>query len=442
MEIGDKLILDIIDINTEGRGVAKKDRLIFFVEGAILNERLEAKIVGKKKNFYQAKKIKTVETSPYLEDARCPYADICDGCNFQNIEYERQKKYKKDLVIATINKIAREDLEDIDFIGAENRYGYRNKLELKVDYRGQISYFSRSSNSHIAIDKCIIADDKINDLLVIVQDAIREYGLRGYDNKKDLGLIKNIIVRATSLGESMLVFVMSQEGFKDKDNFYDYINKKAEITSIYQTVNNRKNNYKIGKKLELISGKDKISDKIKDRYFYLSPRSFFQVNTKMTEKLYRRAFDYVKETNPINVIDLYSGTGTTSILLAKEVEKIDSVEIVADAVKDARRNAKINSIDNINWINDAAENVIGDLDINDRRSTVLFDPPRKGLDPKIIDVLGESSIDSIVYISCNPATLARDIYGLKGHGFKLDKVAGVDMFVNTLHVETVVLMTR
>lgn len=433
------LELDIIDITNEGNGVGKDERLTYFVEGAKIGERVLAKAKEYKKNFALAKKIETIEPSPFLEPAKCIYANICDGCQFQDINYKKQIDLKKNSIINSINRIARENIEDIDFQAFEQRYNYRNKVELKVDLFGNISYFSRKTNDNVAIKECIIANEKINQIIEVLQEAIYDLELRGFDNRRNQGFIKNIMIRATSIGESMVVMVLAQE--KNLDQFISILEKSGLIDSFYTSINSKRNNYKI-LRTKLIFGKEKIKEKMGDKEFLISPKSFFQVNTKQAYNIYLDAKKIIEDKKTDNIIDLYSGISTTSIILSDIAKKIISVEIVEDAVKDGKENAQLNSVKNIEFIQDDAGKAIDKINLEVENPLLLVDPPRKGLDPNIIFKIGKSNINNIVYISCNPATLARDIKAFKEHGFKIEYIKGYDMFVNTLHVECLVLLSK
>jgi len=434
-----RIELEIIDITTEGKGVGKHEQLTYFVDGAQIGQKVLAEVTNYKKNFAEAKAIEVLEESPYHQSPLCPYANICDGCNFQDINYEKQIYIKKANIINSINRIARESLQEIEFESYPKRYAYRNKVELKVDSFGHLSYFSRKTNDNVAIEKCIIANDKINQIISTLQASILEHEYRGYNARKNYGFIKNVIIRSTSLNESMLIMVLNEE--KNIDDLTQDLKDSGLIDSFYISTNSTKNNYRI-KKARLVFGKEKIKEQMGDKTFLISPRSFFQVNTEQAYKIYLDAKSHIINSKADNIIDLYSGISTTSIILSDTAKKIVSVELIDDAVKDGKENAILNKVDNIEFISDAAEKAIDNLDLDLSNTVLLVDPPRKGLDQNIIFKIGKSNINKIVYISCNPATLARDIKAFKEYGFKLENVKGYDMFVNTLHVEALALLSR
>lgn len=431
--------LHITDITNEGNGVGKHDQLTYFVENAILGEMLEAEVLEYKKNFAIARKVKTIKESPFYENPKCIYANICDGCDFQNINYPAQVEYKKNKIINNLNRIAYENLEDINFIEANQRYHYRNKIELKVDIYGSLSYFSRKTNDNVAIKECIIANKKINQVMATIQEQINNYELTGYDARKNKGLLKNIMIRSTSIGQTMVAIVIARE--ENLTQFTLALQSTGLIDSLYISVNKKKNHYKLQKTTKVF-GDDKILEQMGDKKFLISPKSFFQVNTFMAYQIYLLAQNHIKNLKPSTIIDLYSGISTTSIILSEEADLIISVELLEQAIEDAKENAKLNNSNNIEWHAMPAEKAIDKINLNTQNSITLFDPPRKGLDENIINKIGQSNINDLIYISCNPSTLARDIKRLKEYGFILKDITGIDMFVNTLHVETVVLMSR
>ena len=430
--------LEIIDLDDKGRGVAKKDGIIYFVENAILGETLLANIYKKKKSFYNAIKIETIKESPFLiEDIG--EENLCGVYELYNIDYKKQIEYKKNTIINSINRIADERLTDIDVIEAINKNGYRNKLELKVSETGKLAYFKRNSYDLIEINDCMMNTKEIQKLVKKLQIIITELNIPGYNPVDNTGVLKNIIIRSTSIGETMLIIVFNQEYNFEK--FYKRIEDEKIVDSFYVSRNNTKNNYKI-KDLIHISGKDKIKEILGEHQFLISPRAFMQVNKEVSYKIYLKAREYVEKINPNILVDLYSGISTTSIILSDLVEKVVSVEINTDAINDAKENALINGINNIDWINKPAEIAIDEISLNENKTMALFDPPRRGLDENIINKIGQSNISSIVYISCNVGTLARDIKRFKQFGFKLKEVTLFDQFVNTIESETVILLVR
>lgn len=435
----EKIELKIIDLDDNGRGVAKEKDLIYFVENAKLGETLIAEVIKEKKSFKIAKKIKTIVKSPFLEDINIKEKQLCGVFDLYDIFYDKQVEFKKNNIINTINRISNENLKSINFINADKRFEYRNKVELKLSQDGIVSSFSRNSNSFLPSEDCVMVTNEINLAIKKLQELFYIYKIEGYDPVNDLGYLKNIIIRSTSIGETMCIFVINKN--KNLIDFYQKLENEKIFDSLYITVNTKKSDYKI-KDLVHVFGKTKIEENMGGFKFKISPKAFFQVNTNMAYKMYMIAKSYVEIIKPDQIIDLYSGVSTTSIILSSLANKIISVEINEDAVKDAKENALLNGINNIEWYAMSAEKAIEKIDLKKNNSMALFDPPRRGLDEKIITKIGNSYINNVVYISCNLSTLARDIKKFKEYGFALKEVTGVDQFVNTVEIETIVLLQR
>lgn len=435
----EKIELDIIDLDDNGRGVAKKDGIIYFVEDAKYGELIEAEIIKQKKNFIEARKLNTLKKSKYIVDTNITENNLCGVYELYDIDYEEQVKLKKNQIINTINRISKENLEKIEFLEAKKRVEYRNKVELKLTLDGKLAYFKRNSNEHILVDGCVMNTPEINRGAETLQSLIIKYNISGYDVESITGVIKNIIIRSTSIGELMGIIVFNEEF--DFKNFYLELEEKGIFDSFYVSRNEIPQNYKM-KELHKVFGKDKIVEQLGEFSFNISPKAFMQVNKDLSYKIYLKAKDYIKKLKPSLILDMFSGISTTSILMSDIAPKIISVELNEDAVKDGIENAMINGISNIEFIQDYAEKAIDRIDFDSENTVALFDPPRKGLDKNIITKIGESKVDNIVYISCNPATLARDILRFKEYGFKLNEVTGIDQFVNTVEVEVLVLLGR
>lgn len=435
----EKIILDILDLDDKGRGVAKKDGLVYFVDQAKLGQRVSVEVVKEKKNFCEAIIEDVIAESPYLTTDKIGEENLCGVYELYDIKYDKQVEFKKSKLINQINRIAGENLEDIKFVEADKKRGYRNKLELKVTPKGELSYFSRSSNDHVIINQCLMNTKEINDLVILLKDLLKKHNIKGYDPRTNKGILKNIIIRSTSLGDTMLILVYNEDF--DFSNFAKDLENSGKLSSLYTSKNTKARNYKM-QELKHIFGKEKIKEQLGDMVFYISAKAFMQVNKDVSYDIYMQAKEYLKSINPQLLIDLYSGISTTSILFADQVKKIVSVEINKDAVEDAKENAAENKVDNIEFINKPAEKAIEELKLNHDNTTVLFDPPRRGLDENIVDRIGKSNIENIIYISCNPASLARDIKRFKEYGYKLTDIVVYDQFVNTLEIETLVVMKR
>lgn len=436
----DKIIenLEIIDITEEGKGVAKASGRVYFVENASLGEVIDAKITKEKKNFMEAAKTRTLKQSPYFVEPICPYFDNCDGCTTMNLSYEKELELKVQMVKDKLERIGKTKVDDIDIIKCPNRKHFRNKIELKVNARGELGYYLSRSHSLVSIDKCIVAGENTNKLIPVIEEKIKEFGLKGYDRKSKSGEIKNITIRENKLGELQVTLTISKLNKKVEKLFLKLM-EEENIIEIHYSIN-KDPCYEIMKNTVLVNRKRKYKDKIENLQFNISPRSFFQTNSIMTKELYKEAVRQMNLTGEEKLLDLYCGIGSTSIYFAQYAKEVIGVEVVKDAVDDAVLNAELNEIDNVKFILGKSEDKISkylkDVDI------LVADPPRKGLDKKVIEEVSKSNIEKIMYISCNPSTLARDVALFKEIGFMIREVKLVDMFSNNLHVECVVLMSR
>lgn len=432
--------IEINDLDENARGVGRTDEgKIAFIENAKLGEVVLAKVLKEKKSFIEAIKMETISQSPFLIDNSFKESNLCGAYELYDIDYDKQVEFKKNMIINHIKRIANVDINNIDFEKAKNIYGYRNKVELKLSPEGKLSYFSRNSNQNIEIEKCIMLSDEINKVIDDLRLLIEKYHIPGYDSSSDRGVIKNIIIRSTSLGETMLIIVFKDDF--DFTGFYNDIENSKIVDSFYVSKNITRRNFKI-KDLVHIYGTKKIKEKLGNQIFFISPKAFMQVNREVSYKIYQDAKKLISSIKPDIILDMYSGISTTSIILSDIAKKIISVEINEDAVNDAKENAKINNANNIEWINKPAEIAVEDINTHSNNMLALFDPPRKGLEENIIDKMALLDINNIVYISCNSSTLARDIKRFNNYGYKLKYIKGYDQFVNTVHVETVCLLSR
>lgn len=432
--------IKINDLDDKARGVGRTEEgKIAFVKNVKLGETVLASITKEKKSFIEAEKVKTIEKSPYIINTKFNEQNLCGIYELYDIDYDKQIEYKKNTVLNNLRRIAGEDISEINVVEAEKKAGYRNKVELKVSMDGKLSYFNRSSNENIEISECLMVSENINNVIPKLQELILQNDIPGYDTKSNQGVIKNIILRSTSLGEVMLVMVFNED--YDFSNFYKQLEKINLFDSFYVSKNTKPRNYKI---LDLVHvfGNEKITEDLGGYKFKISPKAFMQVNKEVSYKIYQKAKEYIEKLNPDTIVDLYSGISTTSILMSDVAKKIISVEIVEEAVEDARENAEINGVSNIEWMNKPAEKAIKDINLQLENSIALFDPPRRGLEENIIDEIAVSKIENILYISCDSSTLARDIKRFKNYGFRLEEVTMFDQFVHTLHVEALVLMIR
>lgn len=448
-KIGDEIILDIIDINSEGQGVGKYEGFTLFINGGTLRDKVKVKIIDLKKNFGIANTIELLEKSPYRVEPKCKYFHSCDGCQLQNLNYQKQLELKQDMVKNNIKKIGNiKNVPVKKIIGMDNPYRYRNKGEFKVGKDYNIGYFKKGTHEIYPIDKCIIQNEAVDEIVELVREYMKKYKLEGYDTKTKEGIIRNIIVRITRDNKVMVIIVTKKEKLPYKNKLIDIlINKDKsnnyEITSIYQNINKKDTSIILGPKNIKLYGEGRIIDCIGEYKFFISPKSFFQVNPIQTEILYDKVVEYLNLKGHETVVDLYCGIGTIAIYISKYAKKVYGVEIVKDAIEDAKENMKLNNIDNVEFIQGKSEDMLPMLiskGIN--IDALVVDPPRKGLDKSLINSIVKANPQKIVYVSCNPSTLARDLGYLAEKGYEVKEVQPVDMFPFTTHVETIVSLQR
>ncbi|MCL2676916.1 MAG: 23S rRNA (uracil(1939)-C(5))-methyltransferase RlmD [Streptococcaceae bacterium] len=436
--------VEIIDLSHEGLGIAKIDSFIFFVENALPEERINMRItkIGKTFGFgrvehFIKKSIHRVESLD-LDYLRTGIADL------GHLQYTEQLKFKKNQVIHLLRKIAKREAVGVyDTIGMGSPLSYRNKAQVpvrEINGRLETGFFRKNSHDLIPIENFYIQNSEIDRLILFVRDLLREHGVIAYDEKRRTGLIRNLVVRRGHYsGQIMLIFVLTSKNFPKLEEIKTSICAKfPNIKSILLNVNTSNGNSILGQEMHTIFGQDYITDSMLDKTFQISARAFYQVNTEQAEKLYQIAYEYAELRNTDTIIDAYSGIGTIGLAIADEVQKVYGMEVVRQAVEDANNNAQVNNIDNANYQVGSAEEVMPEWIDNGIKPDVIFvDPPRKGLDEAFINAATATGARSIIYISCNPATFARDVVRFEEMGYQLEKVQPVDLFPQTHHIECV-----
>ena len=409
--------IKIIDILQDGRGVGKKESKVYFIEGATFGETCDIEIIKEKKNFIEARKLKTTSQSPYYTQPPCPYYYECGGCTIMDINYDTQIKLKKNLITNAIKKTCGIELDVLEIVTSEN-LSYRNKIRLQVDNEGKLSYNKKSSNDLVAIKDCKLANNHIRENLEKIQNLV--ISIVG-----NLGnIIREISIRSNSF--EILLNIYSEE----EEKLYKYLKENYKNLPYNINIINKK-------KIKTI-GKDHLIFNVKDKSFKVSRDDFYQVNDYQIENLYENARKYLEKDKKL--LDLFCGSGISSIALNDD--NIVGVEINKSAIKDAKENARRNKLKNYKFIAKNAKYIDQKFIEKEKINALTVDPPRAGLDKEIIKILTKAKIENIIYISCNPQTLARDIKRFMDSGYKLEKIKAVDMFPQTMHVETVVLMSR
>ncbi|MGO4933220.1 23S rRNA (uracil(1939)-C(5))-methyltransferase RlmD [Clostridium perfringens] len=453
VEKNKEYIFDIISQGYEGEGIAKIDnKYPIFIEGALKGEKVKVRIVKVNKNFAYGKLMEVLEASEERVNPPCAIYKRCGGCKLQHASYKAQLDFKWDRVKDCVSKIGKLDPSIVKYpLGMENPWRYRNKVQLPIGLINgevKIGFFAPRSHDIIDMESCLIQDEIGDKVVKLTREWIEKFNIRPYnvDGEYDeKGIVRHIMIRrGFTTNEVMVVLVTNGENLPHKEEFVDLMVKNIPgIKSVIQNINSKKTNVILGLESKTLWGEDTISDYIGDFRFNISPLSFFQVNPIQTEVLYGKALEYANLTGNEEVFDAYCGTGTITLFLSQKAKKVYGVEIIPQAIDNAWINAKENKVENVEFFVGESEVVIPDL-INKgvKADVVVVDPPRKGCDKKLLDAITNIDAKKIVYVSCDPSTLGRDLKVLEENGYKTLEVQPVDMFPNTAHVECVVLMSR
>ncbi|KRK79172.1 23S rRNA (uracil(1939)-C(5))-methyltransferase RlmD [Companilactobacillus nodensis] len=441
----DKLELTIEDLSYEGKGVAKVDDFTLFVDNALPGEVVNAVILKVGKSYGFAKALDIVKKSPdRVENIDNVY--VRTGiAPLSHLKYSEQLKFKQKQLQIDFQK-ARLDIDVNETLGMEDPFHYRNKAQVPVrQINGKLTsgFYRRHSHDLVPMEDYLIQDPKIDAEIKRVRDILRKYNVRGFEESKNKGQIRTIMVRrAYYTGQMMVVLVSRVRDISHYKEITADIMANPEIKSLYLNINSKTTNVILGRDMMLLAGSAYIDDEILGHTYRISPRSFYQVNPTQTQRLYKLAVDKAELTGKETVVDAYSGIGTIGLSLADKAKHVTGIEMVADAVNDAKQNAEINGIENADFIVGKTETVLNQWAKDKKKVDVLMvDPPRKGLDNSLIDSINNIKPKRIVYISCNPATLARDLK-LLSDTYEIGDATPVDMFPMTNHIESVTKLTR
>lgn len=449
IEKNQNYIVEITGMTHEGQGVGRIGGLAVFVDSALEGETVELKIIKLKKTYAVGKMVNIIKPSPHRTTPFCGSYNRCGGCNLQHMDYNAQLDFKTRLVRDSLERIG--GLKDVyihEAIGMKNPYNYRNKAQYPVafvDGRIITGFYQAHSHNVVYSKDCGIQDVLSNKVREAVGEFIEEKDISAYDELSGEGLVRHILTRVGfNTGEVMVVLVINGGSIPHADELVTSLTDKIpSVKSIYLNVNKENTNIILGRKNIKLFGEDAISDVIGGYRFLISPHSFFQVNPVQTEVLYSKALEYAALTGTETLFDLYCGTGTISLYMSAKARMVYGVEVVEEAVSDAQRNSVLNGVSNVEFIAGEVEKAVPLLyDKGIRADVVVLDPPRKGCDESLLSLLVEMQPERIVYVSCNPATLARDLKYLDGQGYKAQEAQPVDMFPWTGHVEAAILLQR
>lgn len=437
----------VLDFTHEGNGVVKVDDLAVFVEDCVIGDLVEFEIIELRKNFAIGKLLKLVEPSPDRVEYAFDVSSLGGGVPLINLKYDNQLVWKTGKVRKDLMKIAGIDIEVNQVIGMGYPFRYRNHTQVPVGIKGGrivTGYYKKGSNEIIPMVEDYLQPELGDQILSVVRDWMEELEIQPYDRTNKAGIIKHIGIRTNQSNEAMVIIVTSFTKLTELHSLVHKLVKKAPgVISVFQNINSEDGPFTYGHQYRHLVGKEKLVDYIGDLRFEISPNSFFQVNPRQVEVLYNTALEYLELTDNDLVCDIYSGIGTITLSAAKKAKRVYGIESMKAAVDNAKNNAIMNNISNVEFLEDKAEDAFPKLINNGNAiNKVILDPPRKGCDKKVIEELIKLSPERIVYVSCNSSTLARDVKLLVEGGYTLKNVQPVDMFPHTPHVECVVLMSR
>ncbi len=446
----DQVEITIEDIGAEGEGIGKYEGYTLFVKDTVMGDRALVQVMKTGKTYGYARLIKLIKPSEFRVEPRCKVAARCGGCQLQHVDYQKQLEYKENKVRNCLTRIGgfqEFNLEPIS--GMEEPYYYRNKSQFPVgrnrDGSLAIGFYAGRTHSIIDTEHCYIGSKVNVDILQFMRSFIEKYKIEPYEEDTHKGLLRHILTRVGySTGEIMVCLVINGTDLAHKEELIRGLTKIHGMKSICLNVNKEKTNVILGEKVIPLWGEPYITDRIGDIKYRISPLSFYQVNPVQTKKLYEIALDYAELHGDEVVWDLYCGIGTISLFLAQKAKQVYGVEIIPQAIEDAKINASINNIENADFFVGAAEEVLPEKykKENIYADVIVVDPPRKGCEQSLLDTILAMAPKRVVYVSCDPATLARDLKYLCEKDYKLVKVRAVDQFGHSVHVETVVLLCR
>ncbi len=440
--------IDITAVNERGEGIGRIDGKVCFVDGAVIGDRLTIDIIQQKKSYSRGCIVKINSASPFRITAPCRFSDRCGGCSVQHIDYQKQLDLKSAVVHDALQRIAGQyDYQAEPIIGMFNPYRYRNKALLPaatINGKLRLGLYQKGSHQLVSIDDCLIQDSICGSIIDIVEAWAEQYHITAYNEKTGSGQLRHIMIRSTNYGEQMIGIITKTEKVAQLDALIaQLVARHSSIVSIVHNINEQKSNRILGNKYKTLYGKATIIDNIGDIDYELSMASFFQVNGRQTIKLFNKAIDLAGLTGEQIVWDIYCGAGSITLQLAKRAKWVYGNEIVPQAIINAKANAARNKITNVTFIEGAAEAIVPTwLQKYPQPEIVFLDPPRKGSDQKVLAAIVAIAPQKIVYVSCKPSTLARDIKYLTENGYVLKTAVPVDMFAHSMNVETIALLIK
>ena len=441
-------LMEITDIGNEGEGIGKIDGFTVFVKDALPGEKIKVRITKVNKSFAFGRLMEIIEPSEYRVEPECPVYKRCGGCSLQHLSYDEQLKFKTKKVKDVLERIGGFENADVnDAVGMENPFHYRNKAQFPVreGKNGvEIGFYAPRSHNVIDIDSCLIQHPLNDKIIRLIREFINEENISVYNENTGKGLIRHIVTRIGYVTKEVLIcIVINGKSIPKKEKLIKKLSEVEGLKGIVLNINTKNTNVILSRETKVLWGQGFITDYIGDVKFEISINSFYQVNPVQTKILYSKALELAGLTGNENVFDIYCGIGTISLFLAKKAKKVIGVEIVEQAIEDAKRNAEINGITNAEFIAGSAEEVIPKLYKEGiTADVVVVDPPRKGCDEAVLDTIIKMQPEKVVYVSCDPSTFARDLKILCSNGYEKGTAQPVDQFCHSGHVETAVLLQR
>lgn len=459
LEKNDIVTVTIEDMSMNGEGIGKSNGYTLFVKDTVVGDVAEVKVMKAKKTYGYARLMKLITPSAERVTAKCPIARQCGGCQIQEMSYESQLRFKQNLVknnLERLGGIIPGTYELCPIIGMEKPWHYRNKAQFPVGVNREgklcMGFYAGRTHSIIETEKCFLGDPVNEEVLSVIRTFMEENKVSAYNEETGCGIVRHILIRkGFRTGQVLVCVVINAKKLPHSDKLVDVlVSQIAGLTSVSVSINRENTNVIMGNEIQVLWGRPYIEDYIGDILYRISPLSFFQVNPLQTEKLYNKALEFAALTGSETVWDLYCGIGTISLFLAKNCKKVYGVEIIPQAIDNARENAGLNGITNAEFFVGKSEEVLprfyeeeyGRTGIRPTADVIVVDPPRKGCEETLLSTIVDMEPKRVVYVSCDSATLARDLKFLTAHGYAVKKVQAVDQFGQTVHVETCVLLSH
>lgn len=441
--------LEIIDMSDDGEGIGKIEQFTLFVKGGLLGDFVEVCVTGLKKNFGFANVVRLIKPSPFRKQAACKLHQECGGCQLQEMQYEAQLKWKQKRVQSCLERIGKlYNVEVMPTIGMSEQSRYRNKAQYPIRKVGNevvIGFFAQKSHFVVPVADCMLQPAHHELIIKKVKAFLETYEISIFNERIKKGLVRHLVIKSGNNGsEIMVCLVINGKKLPHQEALVASLKEIKAIKSIVLSHSYENRKVTLGESCSVLLGQDHIKDHIGPIAFKISPLAFFQVNPEQTKKLYEKALEYAQLTGNEIVWDAYCGIGSISLFLAQKAKKVYGVEIIPEAIEDAKENAKLNGLENTTFYAGKAEEVIPRLyEEGVVADVMVVDPPRKGCDEKLLVTIKQMAPERVVYVSCNPSTLARDLLYLTSEaGYEVKKVQPVDLFGHTMHVETVVLLSQ